>query len=156
MATTVSAKPKAKKKPQKNFSGDLNQVAREIVAASEEVASRKSQTRDHILKIKDQLLTAYHNGLSLARMAEMLAARGLKCSAPTLGEILGLRKKKPEKNCDEEGGKSEREFERSDAENGAKNGGKSQPEIAENQAASQASNEANGGRVPAFKSRGEL
>jgi hypothetical protein len=52
--------------------------------------------------------------------------------------------------------KSGRKFERSDAENGAKNGGKSPPEIAENQTASQVANEANGGKVPAFKSRGEL
>jgi hypothetical protein len=135
-----------------NFSGDLDRIAREIIAASEEVLSKKSQTRDNILKIKDQLLTAYGNGLSLARMAEMLAERGLKCSAPTLREILGLRKKKPEENGGEEGGKSARGFER----NGEETGGKIRPQNTANQTVPQAADGANGGRIPAFKSRGEL
>jgi hypothetical protein len=69
--------------------------------------------------MKDQLLTAHGNGLSLARMAELLAERGLKCSATTLGEILGLRKKKLEKNGDEGGGKSGRKFERIGADDEA-------------------------------------
>lgn len=93
MGTTLSRKEKRKQEDPVAFGGDLEAVARAILDESEALKSRKTQVRENILHIRSQLLTAHSNGMSFDRMAQLLTERGLKCSAPTLREILGIPKK---------------------------------------------------------------
>jgi uncharacterized protein (DUF1800 family) len=93
MGTALSRKEKRKQEDPVAFGGDLEAVARAILDESEALKSRKTQVRENILHIRSQLLTAHSNGMSFDRMAQLLTERGLKCSAPTLREILGIPKK---------------------------------------------------------------
>lgn len=157
MGTPVSRKEKQKQQAAAMavFGGDLAAVAQAILHESEALKSRKTQVRENILRIKEQLLTAHANGMSFDRMAQLLSESGLKCSAPTLREMLGIPKKNGAKKVDQAAEKnSGRRSETAAAT--IREPQKNQTAELFGASASETEARTTPGKTPAFKTRGDL